>query len=337
MQSSGNLARSAGTQTIRSATAGTNPDHFAFPGITKTSAGHLLASYRVGTEHNVESAAYHVCVKSTDGGITWGAETTLYDPVGLDPRDTALTTLANGTIVAVFFNHNGVNYQSGIIRSTDSGATWGAPVLMTSSLIPGNHAISGPVIQLANGDLLATIYGKLSGGTNESIVVMKSTNGGTTWADLAVVVNGDTAGTSTYEANLVLLNNGNVYCAIRTASEKMAWATSTNSGATWSAMTVSPSYQSAGRPAISAISSGGLVWSSRVDGVHFYRTSWDNGITWAAQATIESGGFRGAYTQAVQTAPNVLALVSSMEFPDSGRATLKLVYLYDTNLADPLP
>lgn len=223
----------------------------------------------------------------------------MFDPTAGDPRSATLTTLANGTIIAAVFVNLTSSFQAHTIRSTDNGATWDSPVrVLSDALEIDTISVEGPVVELSNGHLLLALRGTLIGGIEESAMLVRSTDGGDTWADVAVIADGDTVGMSVYEPNLLRLLNGDLYCALRTESEHIAFTTSTDNGATWYAITVL-THRSNGRPSVIQAVNGDLLWMSRWNGRNFFQVSTDNGRTFGSVVAIGAPGFRGAYSQMV--------------------------------------
>ena len=336
-QASGNLLQSNTTVTIAS--------DARFPGLCVSQTGELMVAWRSSANHHPDAAAVIKARWSTDGGKTWGTEATVYDPTP-DPRDVTLSRLADGRIALTAFHYvDANNYQTHVAFSSDHGRTFGAPVAITSTTASRVNACSGPVVEAANGDLLLAIYGDASSSDMQSAIVVKSTNGGTTWTEVAVIASGpgsagDAYGPEStggfYEPFLHRLNDDTILAAVRHDREKVWFAHSTDNGATWSTITKS-SMSRGGRPAICQVAeTGGLVLSDRRDTTVRYTTSWDEGATWPnADVIILPSEFRGAYAQMAEYAPGVLGHAWSME-DDLGGATLRFTALYDSNLADPL-
>lgn len=341
-QSSGNLAQSVGSVEIID-----NTTHNAFPGICVSDTDELMVAYRKGADHNVDSTAYFVGRWSDDGGATWSAESTIYDPDGTDPRDCTLATLADGRIAMTAFHHDGTLYESRVMFSSNNGRTFGTPIALDPAALGRVNACSGAVVECANDDLIVPLYGDASEGDLQSAAIMRSTDGGTTWGSPVVVASGpatvgDAYGAesegSFFEPYIIRLDGTNLLCGLRHSREKFWWVKSTDNGATWGTPATS-GIVGYGRPALGRIAAtGAVVLSTRNNTDIYYTTNWDDGETWNTnpKVTVDTG-FRMAYSQMVETSSGVLAHVWAMEDPNAGFSSVHLNYLYDASLEDPLP
>jgi hypothetical protein len=234
-----------GSEVVVTTSAG-EPDHNAWPGIEVASNGDLVIAY--SNEGNHTSSDGDLIVRiSDDGGDTWGSEDVIWD-YSVDGGGTTtwmtsvLTKLANDDIlIAVSRRVSGVPDIIGYFTSDDDGATWSGPTTVTQSFSEGTSA-GGGILQLANGDLLYPFSGGKDAGdlaaVNRSIAVSRSQDGGSSWSQLAIILDGGVDGEEYSEPGLVLLGNGDIVCLYRysTASAIMyGISTSDDSGATWSA------------------------------------------------------------------------------------------------------
>lgn len=336
-QASGNLLRSNTTITIAT--------DARFPGLCMSDTGELMVAYRKSTNHHQDSAATLVARWSTDNGLTWSAESTIYSP-GVDPRDVTLTTLADGTIAMTCFHYDDPStYSTHVQFSTDAGRTFGSPIEVVSATLSRVNACSGPIVEASDGTLLVAIYGDGDADDYQSAVVMSSTDGGATWADVATIASGpgsigNAYGPESeggfYEPFLHVLADGTILAAIRHDREKVWFNRSTDDGVTWQTNPTVPGISRGGRPAICQVAeTGALVLSDRRDTNQLYTTSWNAGVSWPNSAVTLNSGYRGAYSQMVEMSPGVLGHVWSME--DIGDiSTLYFTALYDSNLPDPL-
>jgi Neuraminidase (sialidase) len=324
--------------------------HNGFGGLCITAEGDLLAAWRVSSAHVPPpggTPGYIQTAKSTDGGATWSTPVTILSaPANEDYRGASLTTLANGdillrTVLTDTTAPAGDQWSTFLMRSTDNGATWGAPYEVNSSTIP-HPASESPVLQLGNGDCLMAIYGyQFDGPTRDtwwSSSVMRSTDNGASWSDLAVIADGQTASQHYVEPYLTLLNNGDVLCMIRRDDNSTeVSARSTNSGATWGT-TRQVFANATGRPSTIQLANGALLTTHRVGstGNAAFSVSWTGGVSWEPTAVFDTG-FRSAYAELIQVAPNVVGCLWSMEpnHPATG-ADLKFMYFFTAENYDPL-
>lgn len=305
--------------------------------------GDLFVTYRKATHHNPPPASDPgtiVAKRRIDG--VWSSEYTLWTPSeGYEARDVSCTTLSDGRVALAFTTYeigmgSGLGWESFIMYSSDDGATFGSPYQLVSQI--AKPAATAPPIELANGDLLIAVYGWLTAGdTDWSIKVLKSTDDGATFADLALVADGPANTRDYVEPNLVLRDDGSILCMIRQDdNSQIARSVSFDSGATW---TAPPAvlFPGTGRPAVIQTSSGALVMCYRdgTTGYAQYRTSWNGGISWEP-AIVFDEGFRFTYGLFAEVSPNVLALGYSIEESGASVSDFKLTYIYRPGETDPL-
>jgi Neuraminidase (sialidase) len=265
------------------------PNYQAFPGLCQCDTGDLLVSYMRATDHASTRNGNIVAKRSTDNGATWGAEFVIQDNAN-DLRDSDLVTLANGDIICSYTQYVGGDHDAYVTKSTDNGATWGTPVLVTSSLDSWTF-ICGRVIQLPNGDLLAPYYGRDSTDSLDRSAVSRSTDGGATWAALSAIDSG-TFGRHAQEP--VLAHDSDldrIWCAVRSdgAQNRIYLFWSDDSGATWTQPTSAILTDSSGKPALIVTPEGALALAYR-DGVNLAKLRWsfDKGSSWSAAVGVNS-------------------------------------------------
>jgi hypothetical protein len=147
--------------------------------------------------------------RTVDGGATWEAARAIYDPgPNRQTLNNQVAVLPNGTL-ALFFSElptvdNGQPALLRLMRSTDKGATWSAPITVSDMQTVGTtdpdtgvdirdaEAIAA-VSAGANG-VLAAVWqdSRFAGGAYDSVAFSKSTDGGITWS-APVRINGDPA------------------------------------------------------------------------------------------------------------------------------------------------
>lgn len=303
-------------------------DHYAFGGCTLTGTT-VLVVVRRGTDHDVDGNL--VKFTSTDYGLTWSSETTIRDNTK-DIRDPDLVTLANGNVVCTFTERTNSAAATDFIPyamvSTDGGATWGSPVVITSGF-SGWGFISARVLELANGDLLAPLYG--NDGTTDYCRVSKSTDGGATWTALSTVV---AAGTSSrvWDEPYLTRDGSTIYCAIRsdTSTAGIYIATSADSGATWSAPV--RQFDGSGRPSIFHTADDGLAilyrHTSPSSGRTAARFSFDDATTWSSPYLLNSTKWMtyGSWTDLL---PHQIGCVWCVELNSVSAAALFDTFTFD--------
>jgi hypothetical protein len=213
-----------------------------FPDVVRLPDGRLLAAYREGAAH-IESDGRLCLAESADGGQTWAPPRVAIDGP-YDDRDPKLAVLADGTVLLSWFvldwssKPRHTDHGTFVSRSTDGGLTWGDPVPGGTAMTgePGVLAWSaahGAAAELAGGDLLLPLYGRLPGGKWQQATVVRSTDGGRTWPADSEVLLAAAEGVHCQEPTLTVLD-GQVIALIRTTAG-VAWlARSTDGGRSWS-------------------------------------------------------------------------------------------------------
>jgi hypothetical protein len=111
--------------------------------------------------------------RSTDGGISWGADTRLTN----DPAISAYPCISvSGQVVhVVWYDERDSNYEIYYKRSTDGGVNWGAETRLTNSTyLSQNPSVS------ASGQAVHVVWFELLGG-NYEVYYKRSTDGGVSW------------------------------------------------------------------------------------------------------------------------------------------------------------
>ena len=124
---------------------------------------------------------------ASTAGMAWPTDSiTAYAPSSGGVWYPRLLKLNNGDWLLSFdSNEGGGRVKVKVIRSTDGGQTWSSPVDAASN--PSGDCANGQMIQLANGHIwLAYRDVVKSGGTYYTYLKVRvSTDGGSTWSDLA--------------------------------------------------------------------------------------------------------------------------------------------------------
>ena len=135
--------------------------------------------------------------RSTDNGATWTAPAPLNTNAPTDSGGDyrpQVTTDGAGNWVAVWSSNEnlggtiGTDWDILVARSTNNGATWTAPApLNTNAAIDSGDDLAPQVTTDGRGNWLAVwfSYDSLGGiiGTDNDILVARSTNNGATWTD----------------------------------------------------------------------------------------------------------------------------------------------------------
>jgi hypothetical protein len=169
-------------------------------------------------------------MRSTDGGVTWSAPTTLDTATGGGGLPVVqggwLTVAPNGTVYAAWLYYT--DFYAGPIsiraaRSTNGGVTWTAitapavnvasPQDATASGNCGRPALNGDIRYLASPQIAADKYGYLhvvysydgdgAGADDVNVYYRRSTNGGTSWG-AEVRLNDDATTADQYQPTLAV-------------------------------------------------------------------------------------------------------------------------------------
>ncbi|HET7175670.1 MAG TPA: sialidase family protein, partial [Gammaproteobacteria bacterium] len=164
--------------------------------------------------------------RTTDGGSTWEAARAIYDP-GTDNQTIGneVIGLTDGSVVDLFEEIDGTSGNSAagivrVIRSTDHGATWSAPITVANNLSVGTsvpftgaavRAGSGlPQGAAAPGGGVVVVWqdGRFSNGGHDGIAFSRSSDGGQTWSS-PVEVNSATSAPA-FTPSVAVLKDGTV-------------------------------------------------------------------------------------------------------------------------------
>jgi hypothetical protein len=156
--------------------------------------------YAIWDRLNGANGAPTYFARTTDGGATWEPARAIYDPGNTGQTiNNQIVMLNDGTLVA-FFTRLPTTLTSGyrpemfVLRSTDRGATWSAPIPVATVQALGTRddesgfdvrdgANLGSIAAGPNGEL-AVVWqdARFSGGTHDGVAFSRSTDGGLTWS-----------------------------------------------------------------------------------------------------------------------------------------------------------
>jgi hypothetical protein len=162
--------------------------HTAFPSVVQLRNGSLYMVIRRASNHSAARDGGIWYSRSTDLGRSWTAPVQLYAATSVEYRDPCVSLSADGTkIYLTYFRASTAAPAAGCFfrASTDGGTTWSAETRFDGS--KPYAACSAPIVELANGRLVAPFYGKDNAGdTYDSVYVSISSNAGATWTPLKI-------------------------------------------------------------------------------------------------------------------------------------------------------
>ena len=285
-------------------------DFNAFGNMIELANGSWFVVYRKGSTHVYDGDYGEIWGATSTDGYTWGTEYQIHADALYDLRDPCVMQMADGNLLISFFKYDvdgttaPIPAAVHVIKAATPAGAW--TEYDACSTFTEYEACSAPVVQLADGTLLLPLRGRDTGDTIDSSRVMKSTNGGTTWTELAIIAEGVR---HYQEPSLCVLDDGDVLCLMRTGTTVYA-AVSGDDGATWGAPY--SAYDGVGAPRVTQWSgvNGRLVtnYRSNTDDETAYRTSTDRGATWSDETIVSSTGSSHQYGSFSEVSANIGAL-----------------------------
>lgn len=232
----------------------------------------LVMAYYKGEVHFTNAGALHIRF-SDDDGATWTAEDTTLGgaavtgfpmnptvSAGQDAGEPWLYVAPNGDLLLHMWRIDysvsmGGTWQS---RSTDGGETWSTPAQVAF----GVSGVSDDIIFATDDDFVwdrviyasARIYSGGADGTPSSMILIKSTNNGSTWSKVSTIMSASegSGGHGGQEIGLEYVGNDTIIAMIRDNDQTNSYRRfSTDMGATWGSLSdVTSTVGNAGRQRI---------------------------------------------------------------------------------------
>jgi hypothetical protein len=190
--------------------------------------------------------------RTTNGGVSWEPAKAIYDPgVNAQTLNNQIVVLPDGTLVDFFTLFN-PKPSLAVIRSSDKGASWSAPITIAQVQALGakdpetgedvrDSATLGSIAVGPQG-ALAVVWqdARFSSGARDGIALARSADGGSTWT-APVRINAD-AGVQAFSPSVAIRGDGTIgitYYDFRnntadpTTLPTDVWFTGSSDGATW--------------------------------------------------------------------------------------------------------
>ena len=228
--------------------------------------------------------------RSTDGGVSWGADTRLTNNAGNSYNP---SVAVSGSVVHVVWHDiRDANFEIYYKRSTDGGVSWGADIRLTNNFAPSYYpsvAVSGSAVHVVWHD---------SRDGNNQIYYKLSTDGGTSWGADTRLTNNSTI--SQYPSVSV---SGQVVHLVwedrRDGNPEIYYKRSTDGGSSWGADTRLTNNSAASLfPSVSV--SGEVVhvvWNDERHGNYeiYYKRSTDGGTSWGADTRLTNDPYSSEF------------------------------------------
>ena len=250
----------------------------------RRAGGFSLEALRRGKYDHVDKGARIGLARSVDDGRTWELAHLfgIFDPE-CGEQDPSITELADGTLLVNFFRWRVVPAEEKdrlgyparqqydgtwsdvegplVVRSTDGGQSWQSePDWVASSPLP-RAGTSDAVLQLPDGTCLMGIYGADYGSAACRSYAVRSTDGGRTWGEPALIAADPDGRLSFEEPTLTQLPDGRLLTLLRCGEpgkyQYLYQAVSADGGHTWTDLHETPMWGHPGH--ILTLADGRLV------------------------------------------------------------------------------
>ena len=269
-----------------------------FSGLFQLDPSTLVVSITRAADEINPDATQPLCTVSRDAGRTWS------QPTPWKESGNSWLRLKNGACLWLSYL---LLYQSESVAKCRVGRSRdGIEYAWTDGTVdvaPNrfDHGAKGTasivvhrsIIEMPDGLLLATMYGRFAGDPLDRSILTSSTDGGTTWKYLSTIgYDPKVGGEGLNEPCVVRLANGELFCFMRNLSAKpMYSARSTDGGKTWSAPQRMPDEYAALSvdPDLRLLSNGMLACSAGRPNCGLMFSPDGTGKTWTKPFTIFTG------------------------------------------------
>ena len=246
--------------------------------------------------------------RSTDGGISWGADTRLT----YDSASSSLPSISvSGSMVHVVWHdeRNGgiINSEIYYKRSTDAGISWGEDIRLTNAPYSSKNStiyVCGSIVHVAWFDT--------RDGYTEEIYYKRSTDEGISWGTDTRLTNN-----SGYSVNPnILASDSIVHIAWVDNSDynkEIYYKRSSDGGLSWGPnVRLTNSSGESGNPSLSMTDSIiHMVWYDNPDGFFkiYYKRSTDEGLSWKPNIQLTTNNLGGSSRPSMSISDTVIHIV----------------------------
>jgi hypothetical protein len=222
--------------------------------------GDLFLAWQFGAENSNNGSI--IASRSTDGGATWSAAVTLQDTA--NKTDWEPQFLVSGSTAFFYYTVSDDVTATDIAThiyyrtSADSGATWSSATEITGITEIEHWTIQNPIVKTVApniGRIILPIYERANHSSFYTVSSMYSDDNGATWSRGGTITK---ASEHIVEPSITELSTGALYAVIRRYSGGMYQyqSTSTDGGATWSAVSQSPLVSSNSQAVVQRLPNG---------------------------------------------------------------------------------
>lgn len=328
----------------------------AFPFLSKV-GDDLWCEFSMGLDEAGEpplpgepAAGSNFMKKSSDGGNTW---TTVTGPADWVPL--SFTKLSNNDVFGINFATRRIDERHAYIfswKSSDNGATW--TKISGTITYPQDQKVMSPasngsflfhrtVMQMPDGSICASIYGRYANDAKYRTMWIKSTDGGSTWSVVSTIAYSSSIGTEGFcEPVIERCADGSLLAVLRIGSNLPLYqCRSTDNGLSWSTPVQIPGISSSDAQSVSPdmvlMSNGILALSYGRTGMRMAFSYDGSGYNWSDVITTYTELCSG-YTALRQVGKNRVLIVgdrgANWQYPKDYEIWGKFVDIVPENAQD---